>query len=74
MTCRELAEILCDYVAGELNDEVCVTIRGHLEICPECLHFVETYQLTIQITRRLPPAPCPEHVIERVKKLMDEDK
>jgi len=72
MTCRELSDILCDYVAGELTEEYCVSIRHHLEICPECLHFVETYQLTIQITRRLPPAPCPEHVIERVRKLLDE--
>ncbi|MCI0685135.1 MAG: zf-HC2 domain-containing protein [Gemmataceae bacterium] len=72
MTCRELAEILDDFVAGALTEEFCVSIRSHLEICPECLHFVETYQLTIQIGRRLPPAACPEHVIERVRRLLDD--
>lgn len=74
MTCRELCDLLCDYVGGELAEEICVSISRHLEICPECLHFVESYRLTIQITRRLPPAPCPEHVIERVKKMLDEQR
>jgi hypothetical protein len=73
MTCRELADLLYDYVAGELTEEYCVSVRHHLEICPECLHFVETYQLTIQVTRRLRPSPCPEHIIERVKKILDDE-
>lgn len=68
MTCRELAELLCDFVGDELSEELCATLRAHLDCCPECVHFVETYRLTIQITRRLPPAPPPESLLERLRR------
>jgi anti-sigma factor RsiW len=73
MTCRELADLLCDYLEGELEAERCAVIRSHLQACPECGCLVETYQLTIQISRRLPPSPVPEHLLERLKKALEEN-
>jgi len=73
MTCRELADLLVDYLAGELADERCAMIRSHLDDCPHCVHFVATYQVTIQITRQLPVASAPEQLLERIKKALKED-
>jgi anti-sigma factor RsiW len=73
MTCRELADLLVDYITGELADERCAMIRSHLDECAECVHFVETYQVTIQITRQLPVASAPEQLLERIKKALEED-
>jgi len=73
MTCRELADLLVDYLAGELADERCVSIRSHLDSCPHCVHFVATYQVTIQVTRQLPTPPAPKHLLERVKKALEND-
>jgi hypothetical protein len=73
MTCRELTEILCDYVGDELSEELCCTIRTHLDCCPECVHFVETYRLTSQISRRLPPAPPPDSLLERLRRALEEN-
>lgn len=74
MTCQELADILLDYVAGELAQEHCAVIRSHLEACPECVHFVQTYQLTIQVTRRLPPAPLPDELLKRLQRALEQEK
>lgn len=71
MTCRELAEILCDYLDEQLAEEECGTIRAHLECCEACVHFVETYRLTIQITRRLPAAELPASVLEKVRRALE---
>ena len=72
MTCQELAEILIDYVAGELAQERSDSLRDHLAACPHCVHFVESYQITIQLTRRLPAAPLPAELIERMQRAIEE--
>jgi hypothetical protein len=73
MTCRELTELLCDYVGGELSDELCCTIRTHLDCCSTCVHFVETYRLTIQITRQLPATPPPDSLLQRLRQALQDD-
>ena len=72
MTCRELAELLCDYLDGELAAEMCGTIRAHLDCCVECVYFVESYRLTIQITRTLPSAPLPPGLLEKMQRALEE--
>jgi anti-sigma factor RsiW len=67
MTCRQLVEILLDYVAGDLPPEQSDLIRQHLCRCPPCVTYLETYQLTIKLSRQLPPAPVPHELLERVR-------
>ena len=67
MTCRELAELLIDFVAGELPPEHRATVQKHLDFCPPCLAYLETYQLTIRLTRRLPCAPLPAELEQRLR-------
>lgn len=72
MTCRELTELLLDYVAGELSDEQRFRFDEHLRHCSTCLVYLETYQLTIQISRRLPSCePLPEEVIRRLRSALE---
>jgi hypothetical protein len=67
MTCRELAELLDGFVAGELPEEHCRQIQDHLGICSPCIHYVETYRLTIRLTRQLPCPGLPAHVERRLR-------
>jgi anti-sigma factor RsiW len=67
MTCRHLAEFLLDYVSGELPPDQCDHIRQHLCKCPPCVTYLETYQLTIKLTRQLPPVPVPPQLLERLR-------
>jgi anti-sigma factor RsiW len=66
MTCRELAELLIDFLSGELPPDEEVRIRQHLERCPPCVTYLETYKLVIILSRRLPCAPMPPQMVQRL--------
>jgi anti-sigma factor RsiW len=72
MTCREVAELLIDYVSGELPPEVVEHLREHFKLCPPCVTYMETYQITIRLTRQLPDVPPPPELIERLKASLEE--
>jgi anti-sigma factor RsiW len=73
MTCRELAEILIDYVSGEMTPEETERIRKHLEECPPCVFYVRTYELTITVTRRLPMVAMPAKLMDRLREAVKEE-
>jgi len=72
MTCRELIEMALEYCEGELPEEMCAHIREHLNCCPPCGHFYHSYQITIKVTRRLPPAPMPQSLHDKLNALLNE--
>ncbi len=55
MTCRALLEQLDDLVANVLSPEERCDSEDHLRACPPCAVMVETYQITIRLTRQLGP-------------------
>jgi anti-sigma factor RsiW len=71
ITCRELAELLIDFVAGELSPERRAQLEQHLQCCPPCVAYVETYRLTITLTRRLPCAPLPPQLEQRLRAVLE---
>jgi len=70
MTCSELAGLLDDYVGRELAEERRATADGHLARCPSCVALLESYQITIQLTRRLPCHPLPSPLVVRLEALL----
>lgn len=66
MNCRDVAELLIDFVSGELADEHRAHVELHLQCCPPCVTFIETYRLTIQLTRRLPCQQLPPELAQRL--------
>jgi anti-sigma factor RsiW len=72
ITCRELVELLIDFVGGELDEELRRRVEQHLHCCPPCVTYLETYQITIRLTRRLPPAPLPAELKARLRAVLEE--
>ena len=52
MTCRELCDLLLEYVAGELPAETGTFIEHHLRLCPNCVEYLRQYRFTIALARR----------------------
>jgi anti-sigma factor RsiW len=71
MTCRDCAELLMEFLQGELNAEQCERIRRHLEDCPPCAIYIETYQITIRLTHQLPCDPLPPEVAQRLRAALE---
>jgi anti-sigma factor RsiW len=74
MTCRECAELLLEYLTEELDAERREAIRQHLEECPPCVVYIETYQTTIRLTSQLTCVDLPPDVAERLWTAMDQAK
>jgi anti-sigma factor RsiW len=71
MNCRELLDLLLDYVGGELVVEKHRTVEIHLTGCNSCVMLVETYRHTIRFARALPKCGrLPAAVEDRLKKVL----
>jgi anti-sigma factor RsiW len=70
VTCRELAELLFDFVAEELPAERRTDLTAHLDRCPPCVLLVQTYQYTIRVTRHLPQRPVPDSLQARLNQAL----
>jgi hypothetical protein len=73
--CREVVESLFDFVSGELPLELCQRIEGHLKVCSHCVCIVETYQVTIKLSRQLPkndslPRSCAQRLRTTIERAM----
>jgi anti-sigma factor RsiW len=52
MTCRELADFIADYLAGEIPDETRRQFEDHLTRCPNCVNYLASYKTTVELGRR----------------------
>jgi len=53
MTCKALLEQLDDLIADTLAPEARAHADEHLRACPPCLVLMQTYEITIRLTRQL---------------------
>ena len=53
ITCRELVELVTDYLDGALEREDRVRFERHLGECEACTTFLEQMRLTIEASGRL---------------------
>jgi anti-sigma factor RsiW len=51
MTCRDFADFLDDYLAGELLPDVHATFLAHLAICANCERYLTQYRQAIALGR-----------------------
>jgi anti-sigma factor RsiW len=72
MTCHELADLLIDYVSGDMPAEHRERFERHLQSCDACVVYLETYRQTIFLTRKLPVEPLPSACEQRLRAIVDE--
>ncbi|MCG5054316.1 MAG: zf-HC2 domain-containing protein [Myxococcales bacterium] len=60
--CRQVVDYALDYLDGALPDEESAHFRNHLEACPECVTFFETYRRTSEVSRECFAVKMPDGV------------
>jgi anti-sigma factor RsiW len=65
--CCRLAEMLFDFINGDLSAEQCEVLEAHIQACPPCLIHVQTYRVTITMTRKLTRPSLPPEVEQRLR-------
>jgi anti-sigma factor RsiW len=71
ITCRELAELLLEFLSDELPPDRQEHVKHHLGVCPPCVHLVETYRITIRLSRQLPCEPLPSRCEQRLRAALE---
>ena len=75
MTCRELADFITDYLAGQLPREIHTAFEHHLTLCPACVNYLSAYRTTIELNRRAfrdadaegdTPSDAPEDLVKAI--------
>lgn len=67
-TCREIAQLVTDYLDGSLTFSERVRFQLHLGLCFACRNYLRQMKYTIAALRQLPPEPVPPHVKEELVK------
>lgn len=72
ITCRELVELLDDLVSDQLAPEHRVPVESHLDRCPSCVAYFDSYRLTIQLSQQLLRPPLPLRLEQRLRAMLKE--
>ncbi len=65
-TCREIAQLVTDYLEGSLTFSERVRFQLHLGLCFACRNYLRQMKYTITTLRQLPVEPVPPHVKEEL--------
>lgn len=72
ITCQELADLLVDFFADDATPQCRKVVQEHLAHCQGCGVFVQTYSVTIRLTRRMPAVPMRPQFAARLLQLLRE--
>ena len=67
--CQRIADFLLDYIEGNLEDDVHTAFREHMDLCPCCVQYVETYRRTLELGRQLDEdaaAEIPDELVQGI--------
>ena len=67
MNCREFVDFLMDYLEDNLPDAQHATFRAHMEACPGCELYLDTYRETVRLGKACcedPEGPVPDEAPE----------
>jgi anti-sigma factor (TIGR02949 family) len=73
VTCKEFFDFLMAYLDGELPGEERQLFQAHLDACPPCLVYLDTYQEAVRLGREAcsapeepPPSEVPEELVQAI--------
>ena len=70
ISCQQLIDFCLDYIEGGLPDDEQRGFRRHLERCPDCVTFFDTYRKTCEISREALATKLPLSVREAVRSFL----
>jgi anti-sigma factor RsiW len=72
--CDECVSLLVDYLEGELSPTRARALEIHLDLCPPCVTFVNTYRGTVNIARTLQAEDIPPELTRRLIEFLRREK
>jgi len=66
LSCKELTEILTEYMEGSMPFSQRAALRFHLMMCEHCRAYVRQTKMTMKALGKLPVEPMPDPVKEEL--------
>jgi len=70
LTCREAIALMGDYLEAVLGNDVVAALERHLQDCPACLAYLNTYRKTRDLAGAAGRVAMPDEVKERLRRLL----
>ena len=67
-TCREIAELITDYLEGSLTLTQRLRFQMHMGLCFACRNYLRQMKYTVATLQKLPSEPVPAQVKEELMK------
>jgi len=68
LTCKDFSDFLMSYLDGDLAGVERESFDAHVEACPECLNYLDSYRATVELGKSVcgtrPDGPVPDDVPE----------
>ena len=73
MTCREVIDVLADYLEATLSGATLQRLEDHLRACAECLAYLATYRRTVGLAGAVSRVEMPAEMQHRLKAFLLEE-
>ncbi len=71
MTCRNITELVTDYLEGQMSFMDRMRFRMHILMCKSCKEYLKQMQSTVKALGFLPDEPPSEEVQEELMKCFE---
>jgi anti-sigma factor RsiW len=55
LSCREIVELVTEYLEGAMEDDLRVAFEAHLAKCEGCAHYLEQIEAAIRLAGTIEP-------------------
>lgn len=66
LTCRELTEVITDYLEGRMSFMDRLRFRAHIGMCAACRAYLHQMRQTVRTLGKLPPEAIPPQVRDQL--------
>ena len=65
--CMDIFARLSEYLDGELPEDICERIEGHMGGCPPCQEFLKSLERTVRLVETMAAPAMPEELRRAVR-------
>ena len=71
-TCREVVELVSEYLEGAMSPERMCAFELHLNFCDGCFTFLDQFRATTSIARVVPEEQIPDGIRDELLRAFDD--
>ena len=72
MTCKDVIDILSEYLEEALDATAVASLEQHLRDCPPCVAYLRTFRKSRQLVGQVGQAPMPPELKQRLRSFLAE--